>query len=184
MEFCHTDDFTVRLFKLLALRTQGRVQQGLVFAALRYRYGGNLRVTTKKTFAADDQSSRKRDRYVGDIQIWKGDDLLSVIEVKDAVVDGEAWRRVSETHAVHEYALFLVATGFRPKRLQQEISEILNTFALHLWDFLIATVFDTSSTQGIRGTAALEHIIEIYNHEFCEVIENDDRIKVVVVTDN
>lgn len=172
------DSFQSRLFKLLSIASFGRVQQGIVYSTLRRRYGDSRRITTKKTFAADDQSSRKGLQQLGDIQVMLGDRPEISVEVKDAMVDGRSWKRVSETHGEHDYALFVLATRFNPTELQFSISNHTNTFALHLFDFLLTIVFLTASNEQKSPLDVLGKILEIYNHEFCTNIEKDMSISI------
>jgi len=69
--------------------------------------------------------------------------------VKDAVIDSVVWQRVEATHARHEYALFLLGTGFRPLELQQQISSLESTYALHLTDYLMTLVFTIAADEGV-----------------------------------
>ena len=170
--------FQVRLLKLLDLKSNGRVQQGLVFSALRRRYGDGRNITTKPTFAADDQSSRTGRLQPGDVQVWTGERLAIAVEVKIAEVDETAWGRVAQTHGRHDYPLFLLAKGFRPKSLQRRISNQENTFALHLVDFLMSLIFTTALDEDRDVGEILKEVVEIYNREFCEQIEQNSSIKI------
>lgn len=114
------DAFQKRLIGLLSLQSFGRVQQGLVYSSLRRRYGEGKKITTKRTFAGDEQSSRSGIIQRGDVQVCDGDDPAIALEIKDAVVDKTAWGRVQATHGTHDYALFVLATDFHPPGLQNE----------------------------------------------------------------
>lgn len=173
-----SDPVQERLLKLLEVRSFGRVQQGLVYSALRRRYGDGRTITTKKTFAGDDQSSRSGREQRGDVQVWSGEELATAIEVKDAIVDQTAWGRVVATHGAHDYALFVLASGFRPRELQREISNLAATYALHLVDFMLAVVFLTATDANLPPIRVLEEIVEIYNNEFCTGIERDASIRI------
>ncbi len=175
------DPFQKRLFSLLSLPSLGRVQQGLVYSALRRRYGAQRRIATKKTFAADEQSSVSGDPQRGDVQVWSdADELAIALEVKDAVIDSVVWQRVEATHGRHDYALFVLGTSFRPKQLQQEISSLEATYALHLADFLMTLVFTISADEGVPPEQVLTDILDLYNREFCEQIEKDASIKITL----
>ena len=63
------DPFQKRLLSLLSLQSLGRVQQGLVFSALRRRYCAGETITTKRTFAGDEQSSQSGTLQRGDVQV-------------------------------------------------------------------------------------------------------------------
>jgi hypothetical protein len=176
-----TDPFQKRLFSLLSLPSLGRVQQGLVYSALRRRYGTRRRITTKKTFAADEQSSVSGGPQRGDVQVWsEAGELAIALEVKDAVIDSVVWQRVEATHGRHDYALFVLGTSFRPQELQQQISSLEATYALHLTDYLMTLVFTISADEGITPEQVLTDILDLYNREFCERIEKDASIKIAL----
>lgn len=174
------DSFQTRLFKLLSVASLGRVQQGLVYSTLRRRYGNTRGITTKKTFAGDDQSSRHGLQQLGDVQVMFGNAPGIAVEVKDAIVDARVWKRVADTHGEHDYALFVLATSFQPKELQFDISSHSNTFALHLADFLLAIVFVTASDERKSPVDVLSSVIDIYNNDFCAVIEKDTSISIAM----
>jgi hypothetical protein len=176
-----TDNTQERLVTLLSTPSYGRVQQGLVFSALKRRYGESKRITTKKTFAGDDQSSRGELVQRGDIQVWGDTGLEMAVEVKDAVVDQVAWGRVAPTHGAHDYALFVLAIGFHPGGLQREIMRYASTFALHIVDFMLSVVFVTAADEGEEPATVLLDILQIYNDVFVEQIEKDSSIAIKLV---
>ncbi|MFO0952060.1 MAG: hypothetical protein U0835_13120 [Isosphaeraceae bacterium] len=172
------DPFQTRLFELLDLPSYGRVQQGVVYSTLRRHYGGAGRVTTKKTFAADAQSSTSGEMQKGDVQVRLDGLPTMALEVKDAVVDEAVWERVKQTHGSHDYALFLLAKEYRPSGLQRKISNQRQTFALRLGDFLLTLIFMSSCREGKSPGEVLDEIVEIYNTEFCGTIENDHSLAI------
>jgi hypothetical protein len=174
------DPFQKQLLSLLSLHSLGRVQQGLVFSALRRRYGSSRRITTKKTFAADEQSSLSGQTQRGDIQVWSDETVALVLEIKDAIVDKTAWARVEATHATHDYALFVLGNGYRPATLQQEISSSSSTFALHLEDFVLTLIFMIAADENRSPKDVLSEILLIYNEEFCLEIEDDASIRIKI----
>lgn len=167
-----------RLFQLLALPTLGRVQQGLIYSALRRRFGTGRRITTKKTFAGDDQSSQSGTLQRGDVQVWSEDAVAISLEVKDAEINETAWERVEQTHGQHDYALFVLGTSYRPADLQFEISGYANTFAVHLADYLMTLVFTISADERVSSSSVMDDIVTIYNSEFCDTVERDASIKI------
>lgn len=177
------DPFQTRLCTLLSLRSRGRVQQGLVYSSLRRRYGDNKKITTKRTFAGDEQSSQSGAIQRGDIQVWEGDDVALVLEIKGSVVDEAAWGRVQATHGRHDYALFVLATGFHPAVLQREINSLASTYALHLEDFLLTLVFTIAADENAPPTDVLSEIVGIYNEEFCAKIEGDPSIRISIAVE-
>ncbi len=172
------DPFQRHLLTLLSLQSLGRVQQGLVFSALRRRYCAGETITTKRTFAGDEQSSQSGTLQRGDVQVWADDDVAIVLEIKDAIIDETVWGRVEATHGQHDYALFVLGTGFRPAGLQQAISSLAATYALHLTDFLLTLVFTIAADENHPPSDVLSEILAIYNQEFCEEIEGDPSIRI------
>ena len=172
------DPFQKRLLSLLSLQSLGRVQQGLVFSALRRRYGASKKITTKKTFAGDEQSSLSGTIQRGDVQVWAEDAVAITLEVKDAIIDATAWGRVQATHGEHDYALFVLGAAYHPPALQQEISSLMATYALHLADFLLTLVFTIAADENQMPSDVLAEVLTIYNQEFCEEVENDPSIRI------
>ena len=172
------DPFQKRLLSLLSLQSLGRVQQGLVFSTLRRGYGDTKKITTKKTFAADEQSSQSGIVHRGDIQVWADDLVAIALEIKDDVIDETAWGRVEATHSEHDYALFVLCVAFRPTTLQYKICSLASTYALHLADFLLTLVFTIAARENQTPSNVLDEIVTIYNEEFCGEIENDSSIRI------
>lgn len=181
VEVQQTDEVQTQLAKILAVSSLGRVQQGLVYAVLRRRFGHRKRVETKRTWAGDEQSSIHGEVYRGDVQVYEGMNLTLAIEVKAGLIDRTGWKRVEDTHGQHDYDLFLLTGGYRPLTLQFEISSLSKTFALHLTDFLFTCMFFISSDESIPMPQVLDSILKIYNREFCEEIEKDDSIRIELV---
>jgi hypothetical protein len=164
-----------------ALRTSGtvgKVQQGLVYAALILEnrvLGANLTVTTKPTHAGDLQSGVK-----GDVILKDGQKIVASYEVKANHITESLKRQVLETHGTHSYPLFIVATGFTPPLLQDELNSLDNTFAIHLIDFMLTLLGDiqTVSRQGLD--TLIHELVEIYNRDFCESVEQDKSIMIQI----
>ena len=175
------DSLQKRLADLLSLSSHGRVQQGLVFSALRRRYPDSHEIVTKRTFAGDAQSSGSGIFRGGDVQVWSGERPLLVIEVKDAVIDAVAWERVERTHGSHEYPLFLLGSSYRPASLQARIGAQSNVHALHLLDFFLSLVFLITMEEGLAPEVVLAEIVAIFNTDFCIAIENDPSIGITMI---
>lgn len=174
------DPFQKRLMSLLSLQSLGRVQQGLVYSALKHRYGKEGTITTKRTFAGDEQSSQSGVSQRGDIQVRVEGVIVMALEIKDVIIDKATWDRVLATHGEHDYALFVLGTGFRPKGLQQSIGSLAATYAVHLADFMITLVFTTAADKSLQPSVVLSEILAIYNSDFCEVIEEDPSLRITM----
>lgn len=168
-----TDPAQQRLVKALSVASLGRVQQGLVYSVLRVRYGATHTITTKKTFAGDAQSSLKGKIQRGDIQVWDGDALTMVLEVKDAVVDETAWGRVAATHGAHDYPLFVLASAFASPEFKAGICRYERTYAVHLADFVLTLFGDIVIGQRRSPDEVLADVIDVYNNNFCVAVEKD-----------
>jgi hypothetical protein len=88
------------------------------------------------------------------------------VEIKDAVVDETAWKRVEATHGRHDYALFVLATGFRPAEMQWRINGFAQTFAVHLFDYLATLIFAVATDEDKPTGPILDDILAICNTEF------------------
>jgi hypothetical protein len=102
------------LTHLLATKSRGRVQQGVVYALLKVLYEGvaNITVRTKTVFAGDAQSGQR-----GDVEVIENDDKIrSVFEVKAQPLNLSIYEDVVRTHTVtgeRDYPVFIrtYATG-------------------------------------------------------------------------
>ena len=167
-----------------ALRTSGtvgKVQQGLVYAALvleKRVLNNELTITTKPTHAGDLQSGIK-----GDVILLDGTEIVASYEVKGHLIGEAIARQVTEAHGEHTYPLFVVAAGFVPPMLQDDLNTLDNTFAVHLVDFIL-TVLGEIQALSRRGLGPLiRELVEIYNSEFCEGIEQDTSIMINISDD-
>lgn len=157
--------------------TLGKVQQGLVYAVLlleRRILANDLTIITKATHAGDLQSGIK-----GDVILLDGRDIVAAYEVKGHQLTEPNMQRILETHGQHDYPLFVVATAFAPL-LQDKLNSLENTFAIHLIDFMLSLLgqIQAVSRQGLA--ALIRELVEIYNDEFCEKIEQDTSIKISI----
>lgn len=175
------DPVQARLIDILSVASLGRVQQGLVYAALSRRYGTCKRVVSKRTFAGDKQSSLKGDSFLGDIQIYDNDKLTIAVEVKSATINKDGWTRVAETHGAHDYDLFLLTSGYQPSQLQGNICRLSRTYAFRLLDFLLTLVFVIANDENKSGNEVMDEILLIYNDRFCDEIEEDPSIRIELI---
>lgn len=165
---------------VLALKTSGtvgKVQQGLVYAVLLLEQrvlSSALTVKTKATHAGDMQSGVK-----GDVLLLDGEDIIASYEVKGHQLTEPIKRQVLEAHGKHDYPLFVVAAGFAPL-LQDELNSFDNTFAVHLVDFMLTLLGEIQSVSKKGLAILIREMIEIYNHEFCEKIEQDRTIMISI----
>lgn len=175
---------TAQLRLIDALRTHGtvgKIQQGLVYAALvveQRQRGGGLRIETKRTHAGDQQSGRP-----GDILVFSGDLLVTAYEIKALTLTQAGVSRVLPSHGTHDYSLFVLALDFRPRSLQDELNGYQNTFAVSLVDFMLTKLADIQSIAGDSVADVLVEIVDVYNREFCENIENDPTIRITLADD-
>jgi hypothetical protein len=158
--------------------TVGKIQQGLVYATLRVenrKRGERLNIVTKRTHAGDQQSGEK-----GDISVFDRETMVTAYEVKGVTLTQQGADRFLPLHGEHEYGLFILALDFRPKSLQDELNAYKNTFAVSILDFLLTKLADIQAIDGSSTEEIIQLIITVYNSEFCEKIENDESIKIVV----
>jgi hypothetical protein len=163
-----------------ALRTSGtvgKVQQGLVYAALVLEnrvLNTRLNVTTKATHAGDLQSG-----VSGDINLLDEHGVVASYEVKGHQITEHLKRQVLEAHGEHSYPLFIVASGFMPL-MQDELNSLENTFAVHLVDFMITLLGEIQAISRQGLDVLIREVVEIYNTEFCEGIEQDRSIMIQI----
>lgn len=156
--------------------TVGKIQQGLVFAILHYEaelLPLPVRIETKRTHAGDAQSQRH-----GDIDVWHSERLAAVFEVKAVVATEALLNPVLASHGQHDYPLYILANGFRPTSLQETLSGLKNTFAVHLLDFMLTKLATVQTLSGAATITCLHQIIHRYNEVFCATIERDLSIRI------
>lgn len=166
-----------------ALRTErskaeaGKTQQGLVYALLRVRHSKSkdVDVRTKRTHAGDLQSG-----FNGDIQVLVEGELTEAFEVKGKPIDETEITRVLETHGRHDYPLFILAPDFVPRTKKDELNAMENTFAVDLDDFYWTTFAEICVERKEGTSKLLTELVEAYNEEFCEKIEQDPSIRITV----
>ncbi len=169
-----------QLLHALSTPSEGKAQQGIAYALLRLlcKYAAPGRtVETKPTHAGDAQSQRP-----GDIQVLQGNALIAVYEVKAFQLDQAGVDRLLPTHGKHDYPLFVLAESFKPTELKTALSSMGRTFAISLVDYCLAVFSELCLVTGRQPDELLREVIEVYNEEFCEKIENDESIKIRVST--
>ncbi len=158
--------------------TVGKVQQGLVYAMLlleKQLSEAQLDVHTKRTHAGDAQSGIK-----GDVSLESSGNPVVIFEVKGLTLDSGGVDKVLELHGRHHYPLFILAVGFRPSKLQDELNMLENTFAVRLIDFMLTKLAELAAQSKKTPDALIRELIDIYNVAFCEQVENDESIKVLI----
>jgi len=167
-----------QLLQALNTPSEGKVQQGIVYALTRMltkRQAPHRSVTTKATHAGDAQSAQ-----LGDVRVLEGDKPLVIYEVKAFPLDQAAVDRILPAHGSHSYTLFILSLGFKPPELRTVLCSMENTLALNLVDHCLAIFAGLCSISGESPQALLQELILTYNEEFCDKIENDPSIKIRV----
>lgn len=159
--------------------TVGKVQQGLVYATLLLENQlseTDYHILTKPTHAGDTQSD-----MLGDVLVLtQTGQVTQAYEVKGINLTKSGATKFLELHGNHMYPLFILALGFKPRSLQDDLNSLENTFAAHLTDFILVKLADLALLARKPVTAVLNEIIEVYNTKFCEEIEGDRRIKIIL----
>lgn len=172
---------TAQMKLISALRvggTVGKIQQGIVYAILELKRrlkGEDFVVETKRTHAGDQQSGVR-----GDVLALRGNEPLTVYEVKGVTINRAAAEMILRTHGEHGYALFILGLGFNPPELKDKLSSLENTFAIGLEDFVLTLLSELVLATAISPEELLMELVKIYNVEFCDRIENDVSIKIVL----
>jgi hypothetical protein len=167
-----------RLFTGLRSGGKGKIQQGLVYSVLeveRRLTAAGYEVSTKRTHAGDWQSGEK-----GDVRITKAETVQAIYEIKALPLSQAEKERVLGTHGAHDYPLFILAPGFDPADIKDEVNSLENTFALNLEDFIITKLSDIIVSASIHPDDLLTHILKIYNEVFCTELENDPSIRITL----
>lgn len=163
------------LTQLLATKSRGRVQQGIVYALLKVLYEGlpNLTVRTKAVFAGDAQSGQR-----GDIDIIENDgQIRSVFEVKAQRLNRSAYEDVVRTHSVtgeRDYPVFILAESFQTD-LFDEYQDI---FMIRLRDFCLTILAEIVSSKDLSSEGSIRSVLNVYNSDFCDLIQQDRTLRV------
>ena len=163
------------LNQLLKTKSHGRVQQGLVYALLKVLHEGSpgLSVRTKVVFAGDAQSDQR-----GDVDVIQDDSKIRVVfEVKAQQLDALTYESVVRTHTGTEdrdYPVFILANSFKAN-LADEYQDV---FTVHLQDFCLTILAEIISSKGLSSDESIRRILDVYNSDFCDLIQNDRTLRV------
>lgn len=163
------------LNQLLKTKSQGRVQQGLVYALLKVlnERDSGLTVRTKVVFAGDAQSRQR-----GDVDVIQNDGAIRVVfEVKAQQLDALTYESVVRTHTgtgTRDYPVFILAESFKAN-LEGEYQDV---FTVRLRDFCLTILAEIVSTKALTSNEVIRHILEVYNNDFCHLIQHDPTLRV------
>jgi hypothetical protein len=163
------------LTQLLATKSRGRVQQGVVYALLKVLYEGvpNITVRTKAVFAGDAQSGQR-----GDIDVVENDgNIRSVFEVKAQRLNLSIYEDIVRTHTVtgeRNYPVFIVAESFQSGLF----NEYRDVFIIRLRDFCLTILAEIVSSKGLSSDESIRHVLDAYNSDFCDLIQQDRTLRV------
>jgi hypothetical protein len=163
------------LSQLLATKSRGRVQQGVVYALLKVLYEGvpNLTVRTKAVFAGDAQSGQR-----GDVDIIENTDKIrTVFEVKAQRLNVTTYEDVVRTHTVtgsRDYPVFILAEDFKA----DSFNEYQDIFIVRLRDFCLTILAEIVSSKDISSNESIHRVLTTYNSDFCDLIQQDRTLRV------
>lgn len=163
------------LSQLLATKSRGRVQQGVVYALLKVLYDGvpNLTVRTKAVFAGDAQSGQ-----LGDVDIIENTDKIrTVFEVKAQRLNVATYEDVVRTHTVtgtRDYPVFILAEDFKA----DSFNEYQDIFIVRLRDFCLTILAEIVSSKDISSDESIHRVLSTYNSDFCDLIQQDRTLRV------
>ncbi|WP_017717518.1 hypothetical protein [Kamptonema formosum] len=163
------------LTQLLAAKSGGRVQQGIVYALLKVLCEGvpSISVRTKAVFAGDAQSRQR-----GDVEIIENEDKIrSVFEVKAQRLNVPIYEDVVRTHTVtgeRNYPVFILADSFQADSFE----EYQDVFIIRLRDFCLTILAEIVSSKGISSAESIRRVLEVYNSDFCDLIQKDRTLRV------
>jgi len=163
------------LSQLLATKSRGRVQQGVVYALLKVLYDGvpNLTVRTKAVFAGDAQSGQR-----GDVDIIENTDKIrTVFEVKAQRLNVATYEDVVRTHTVtgtRDYPVFILAEDFKA----DSFNEYQDIFIVRLRDFCLTILAEIVSSKDISSDELIHRVLSTYNSDFCDLIQQDRTLRV------
>lgn len=165
------------LQEALTRKSQGKIQQGLTFSALRLRirYGLPATVESKPTHAADAPSGEPGDIFV---RRRTSQSPLMVIEVKAGTVSEDDCLHVLNAHGNHDYLLLLCAGRFKTISARELFNEFERSIAILTEDFVLSEFASTVIQSGKDADDLIWELLDIYNVEFCDHIENDESIKI------
>lgn len=163
------------LTQLLTTKSLGRVQQGVVYALLKVLNEGvpGITVRTKAVFAGDAQSRQR-----GDVDIIENNGKIrAVFEVKAQQLNVPAYEDVVRTHTVagnRDYPVFILALDFKAG----SFDEYQDVFTVRLQDFCLTILAEIVSSKGLSSEESIRRILNVYNSDFCDLIQNDPTLRV------
>ncbi len=163
------------LTQLLATKSRGRVQQGVVYALLKVLYQGvpNITVRTKAVFAGDAQSGKR-----GDIDVIENEDKIrAVFEVKAQTLTLPLYEDVVRTHTIigeRDYPVFILAESFQADLFE----EYQDVFIIRLRDFCLTILAEIVSSKGLSSDESIRRVLDVYNSDFCDLIQQDRTLRV------
>jgi hypothetical protein len=163
------------LTQLLATKSRGRVQQGVVYALLKVLYDGvpNITVHTKAVFAGDAQSGQR-----GDVEVIENEGKIrSVFEVKAQRLNLSIYEDVVRTHSVtgeRDYPVFMLAESFQADLFE----EYQDVFIIRLRDFCLTILAEIVSSKGLSSDESIRRVLDVYNSDFCDLIQQDRTLRV------
>ncbi|MBD1939201.1 hypothetical protein H6F73_18105 [Microcoleus sp. FACHB-68] len=163
------------LNQLLATKSHGRIQQGIVYALLKVLHEGVPRITvrTKAVFAGDVQSGRR-----GDVDVIENEDKIrAVFEVKAQRLNVNIYEDVVRTHTAtgeRDYPVFILADDFK----MDAFNEYQDVFLVRLRDFCLTILAEIVSSKGISSNESIRRILDVYNSDFCDFIQKDRTLRV------
>lgn len=163
------------LTQLLATKSRGRVQQGIVYALLKVLNEGiaSISVRTKSVFAGDVQS-----RQLGDVDvIEENGKIRAVFEVKAQQLNVSAYEDVVRTHTVNgnrDYPVFILVESYKAGLF----NEYQDVFIIVLRDFCLTILAEIVSSKGISSEESIHRVLDVYNRNFCDLIQNDPTLRV------
>lgn len=163
------------LTQLLATKSRGRVQQGVVYALLKVLYQGvpSITVRTKAVFAGDAQSGQR-----GDVDVIEDDGKIrAVFEVKAQQLNVPTYEDVVRTHTVtgdRDYPVFILAEDFKADLFH----EYQDVFIVRLRDFCLTILAEIVLTKGFSCDESIRRMLDIYNSDFCDLIQKDRTLRV------
>jgi hypothetical protein len=162
------------LLQLLATKSQGRVQQGVVYALLKVLYEDvpNITVRTKAVFAGDAQSRQR-----GDIDVIENTDKIrTAFEVKAQRLNVTTYEDVVRTHTVtgeRDYPVFILAEDWKA----DSFNEYQDIFVVRLRDFCLTILAEIVSAKGISSDESIRQVLGTYNSDFCDLIQQDRTLR-------
>lgn len=163
------------LNQLLTTKSNGRIQQGIVYALLKVLHEGvpSITVRTKAVFAGDTQSGRP-----GDIEVIENQDKIrAIFEVKAQRLNVNLYEDVVRTHTTtgeRNYPVFILVDDYKT----DTFNEYQDIFIIRLRDFCLTILAEIVSSKGISSSESIRRALDVYNSDFCDFIQKDRTLRV------